>query len=149
MPGLIAWRIVQVSPKNGRKSPMGIAATTPRSAAQFLVERAERQTGSRMVAYEMVAQTVGTSADWIRKFVNGGEAKEPKWTVGLNLIEHCNRVLCTRVEQEIGKERSKAEALKREIDAVISPIGRVVASALEAPSPANSAVVGPFLGKDP
>jgi hypothetical protein len=128
---------------------MSTAATTPRSAAQFLVERAERQTGSRMVAYEMVAQTVGTSADWIRKFVNGTGAKEPGWTIGWNLIEHCNRVLCTRVEQEIDKERSKAEALKREIDAVTSPIGRVVASAQGANAPSTSAVAGPYLGKDP
>jgi hypothetical protein len=130
---------------------MSIAATTPRAAAQFLVERAERQSGSRMVAYEMVAQTVGTSADWIRKFVNGNgsEAKEPKWTVGWNLIEHCNRVLCTRVEQEIDKERCKAEALKREIDAVTSPISRVVAGAAPAQAASTAPVVGPFLGKDP
>jgi hypothetical protein len=106
-----------VSPKNGRKSPMSTAATTPRSAAQFLVERAERQTGSRMVAYEMVAQTVGTSADWIRKFVNGTGAKEPGWTIGWNLIEHCNRVLCTRVEQEIDRsvlerKRSRGKSMR-------------------------------------
>jgi hypothetical protein len=138
-----------VAPKNGRKSPMSTAATTPRAAAQFLVERAERQSGSRMVAYEMVAQTVGTSADWIRKFVNGTGAKEPGWTIGWNLIEHCNRVLCTRVEQEIDKERSKAEALKREIDAVTSPIGRVVAGAAPAQAASTAPVVGPFLGKDP
>jgi hypothetical protein len=61
----------------------------------------------------------------LRKFVNGGaEAKEPKWTVGWNLIEQCNRVLCTRVEQEIDQERSKIAALKREIDAVTSPVNR-------------------------
>jgi hypothetical protein len=93
-----------------------------------------------MVAYEIVAQTVGTSADWIRKFVsgNGAEAKEPKWTVGWNLIEHCNRVLCTRVEQEMGKERSKIETLKREIDAVASPITRMVASAQRAQTPGET-----------
>lgn len=129
-----------MSPKNGRKTPMSTAATTPRAAAQFLVERAERQTGSRMVAYEIVAQTVGTSADWIRKFVNGSgaEAKEPKWTVGWNLIEHCNRVLCTRVEQEMGKERSKIETLKREIDAAASPVARMVASAQRAQTPGKT-----------
>jgi hypothetical protein len=116
---------------------MSIAATTPRIAAQFLVERAMRQSGSRMVAYEMVAQTVGTSADWLRKFVssNGAEAKEPKWTVGWNLIEQCNRVLCTRVEQEIDQERSKIETLRRKIDAVASPINQVVASAQGAQAP--------------
>jgi hypothetical protein len=123
-----------VSPKNGRKTPMSTASTTPLSAARFLVERVERQTGSRMAAYEIVAQTVGTSADWIRKFVNGNgsEAKEPRFTVGWNLIEHCNRVLCTRVEQELDKERSKIEALRKELDAVTSPVDRMVASAQRA-----------------
>jgi hypothetical protein len=129
-----------VSPKNGRKSPMSTAATTPRAAAQFLVERAERQSGSRMVAYEIVAQTVGTSADWIRKFVNGNgsEAKEPRFTVGWNLIEHCNRVLCTRVEQEIDKERSKIEALRKELDAVTSPVDQMVARAQRAQAPGKT-----------
>lgn len=119
---------------------MSTAATTPRSAAQFLVERAERQTGSRMVAYEIVAQTVGTSADWIRKFVNGNgsEAKEPRFTIGWNLIEHCNRVLCTRVEQEIDKERSKIEALRKELDAVTSPVNQMVAHAQRAQTPGKT-----------
>lgn len=122
---------------------MSIGATTPRIAAQFLVERAERQTGSRMVAYEIVAQTVGTSADWIRKFVNGGtEAKEPKFTIGWNLIEHCNRVLCTRVEQELDRERSKVATLKRKIDAITSPVNRVGASARTAPSSSTPTVPG-------
>lgn len=104
-----------------------------------------------MAAYEIVAQTVGTSADWIRKFVsgNGLEAKEPKWTIGWNLIEHCNRVLCMRVEQEIDKERAKIAALKREIDAIASPVSRVVASAQLAQAPGENAVTGPFVGKDP
>jgi hypothetical protein len=129
---------------------MVTAASTPRAAAQFLVDRAERQTGSRMVAYGVVAQAVGTSADWIRKFVNGNgsEAKEPKWTVGWNLIEHCNKVLCTRVEQEIDKERSRIETLKREIDAAFTPVNRMVASAQTAQAP-GAAPVGPFLGRDP
>jgi len=129
---------------------MSMAATTPRIAAQFLVDRAERQTGSRMVAYEVVAKAAGTSADWIRKFVNGNgsEAKEPKWTVGWNLIEHCNRVLCTRVEQEIETERLRIEDLKREIDAATSPVNRMVATAQRAQAP-GAAPVGPFLGVDP
>jgi hypothetical protein len=69
-----------------------------------------------------------------QKFVsgNGSEAKEPKWTVGWNLIEHCNRVLCTRVEQEIETERLRIEDLKREIDEAISPVTQMVASAQRA-----------------
>lgn len=110
---------------------MSTAATTmalTRSAANALVERAERQTGSRMAAYAVVAQTVGTSADWLRKFINGSEAKEPKWSVGWNLLDHYNRV-CDRVEQEIETERTAILTLKRKIDAATSPIDRMVESA--------------------
>jgi alpha-glucosidase (family GH31 glycosyl hydrolase) len=90
-----------------------------------------------MAAYEMVAQTVGTSADWIRRFVNetGSEAKEPKWSIGWNLIEYCNRVLSARVEQEIEKERLKIETLKREFDALTEPVSRVVENATRAKAP--------------
>jgi hypothetical protein len=122
--------IVQVEPKSGEKSPMSNAASTmalTRSAANALVERAERQTGSRMAAYAQVAQTVGTSADWIRKFINGSEAKEPRWSVGWNLISHYNKV-CDRVEQEIETERAAILALKRDIDAATKPVERMVAA---------------------
>jgi hypothetical protein len=130
---------------------MSTAAATSsltRTAAQFLVERAERQTGSRMAAYHKVAQNIGTSADWLRKFIKGSEAKEPGWTVGWNLIEHCNRVLCTCVELEMEKERSRIETLKRELDAATSAVNRVVATAQGAQAP-GAAPVGPFLGRDP
>jgi len=127
-----------VVPKNGRKTPMSMAANNAalsRTAAEFLVERAERKTGSRMLAYGEVANKVGATPDWIRKFISGREAKEPKWTIGWNLIEHCYEMLCTRVEQELEEERSKIETLKREIDAAISPFNRMVAGAQEAQTP--------------
>lgn len=123
--------IGHVSPKNGRKSPMSNAAIVSgltRSAAHALVERAERQTGSRMAAYAQVAQTVGTSAEWLRKFIRGNEAKTPNWTVGWNLLDQYNRI-CARVEQELETERSRTQALKRDIDAATSPVARMVEGA--------------------
>lgn len=110
-----------------------------RSAAHALVDRAERQTGSRMAAYQMVAATVGTSADWLRKFINGSQAKEPRWSVGWNLLDHYNRV-CARVEQEIEAERSLILALQREIDATTSPIDRMVADSQAAKDNAAEAL---------
>lgn len=95
-----------------------------RTVAHALVERAERQTGSRMAAYQMVAQTVGTSAGWLRKFINGQESKEPGWTTGWNILDQYNRI-CSRVELEIETERVKHQALKEKIDAVISSVERV------------------------
>lgn len=107
-------------------SNAAVTSALTRSAANFLVERAERQTGSRMAAYEMVASTVGTSADWLRKFIKGREAKEPGWTTGWNILDQYNRI-CNRVEQEIETERMKHLALKEKIDAVNSSVDRVVA----------------------
>ncbi len=117
-------------------SSAAVTSALTRSAAQSLVERAERQSGSRMAAYEIVAQTVGTSSDWLRKFIRGKEAKTPDWTVGWNLLDHYNRI-CTRVEQEIETERSKIQTLKREIDAVTSPVNRMVESAQRAETLGN------------
>lgn len=129
-------------------SSAAIASGLTRSAANALVERAERQTGSRMAAYVVVAQTVGTSAEWIRKFINGSEAKEPKWTVGWNLIDHYNRI-CTRVEQEHDKERLLIQTLKREIDAVTSPVARMVEIAARAETPAAQITPEIHIGFDP
>lgn len=99
-------------------------ASLTRTVANALVERAERQTGSRMAAYEVVAQTVGTSSSWLRKFITGQEAKEPGWSTGWNILDQYNRI-CNRVEQEIETERAKHLALKGKIDAVISSVDRV------------------------
>lgn len=96
-----------------------------RQVANALIERAERQTGSRMAAYEMVARTVGTSSSWLRKFIKGQEAKEPGWTTGWNILDQYSRI-CDRVEAEIETERAKTLALKRKIDAANQIANRVV-----------------------
>ena len=109
-------------PKIGKRSPMNGVADITRGAAAALVEREERRTGSRMVAYEIVAQTVGTSAEWLRKFISSNEAKEPRMTVGFNLIQVYRRV-CERVEQAGDSERQ----LREQIDAALQSAGLLVA----------------------
>ena len=99
-----------MEPKVGKQSPMNGVVKITRNVAAALVEREERRTGSRMVAYEVVAQTVGTSAEWIRKFISSNEAKEPRMTVGLNLIQAYRRV-CERVEQAGDRERQLKEQI--------------------------------------
>ncbi len=106
-------------------------AAFTRNVANALVERAERQTGSRMAAYEMVAQTVGTSSSWLRKFIKGQEAKEPGWTTGWNILDQYSRI-CDRVEAEIETERAKILALKGMIDAANQIANRVVESTARA-----------------
>lgn len=97
-----------------------------RSALGLMVEREERRVGSRDVAYEIVAQTVGASSSWIRKFLNrSDEVKEPRITLFLN-IRAAYEAVCTRVEQEQANERLFAEALKGELNAVTAGFDRLV-----------------------
>jgi hypothetical protein len=110
-----------MEPIRGKRSPMNGVAEISRSAAAALVDREERRTGSRMVAYEIVAQTVGTSSEWIRKFVSTNGAKEPRLTVGMNLIQVYRRV-CERVERAGDRELQ----LKKEIDAILESAGLLV-----------------------
>lgn len=82
-----------------------------------------------MLAYEIVAQTIGASSEWVRKFVNNSEGKEPKLTLGFNILEIYSRV-CNRVEQAGDNERK----LKGEIDAAIESISLLAGSTQAAPS---------------
>ena len=85
--------------------------STTRAQANELVTRAERTTGSRMAAYEQVARTVGASAGWIRKFVRGYEAKEPRATLYENIRANYE-ALYIRVEQENRADEQRLKALR-------------------------------------
>ena len=99
------------------------------AAAEALVEREARRTGSRMTAYEIIAQTVGMSPDWLRKYISEKEGKEPRLTTGFNLMAMYSRV-CDRVEQAGDNERK----LKGEIDAAIQSISLLANGTSGAPS---------------
>lgn len=88
-----------------------------RRRARFLVEREERITGSRMLAYERIASAVGASADWLRYFIAGNDkAKCPNFVVGTNIF--ClYQSWCERVDEKMADERGAIEALKAEINA--------------------------------
>lgn len=109
--------------KLDRKSPVISAAemtAQTRSAAKDWVAREERRTGSRMTAYEVVAQTVGASPSWLRKFISGhDEAKQPNWTVGWNILAAYRRA-CEKFEQRADAERTATRALERQIDAIVT-----------------------------
>lgn len=113
-----------------------------RSAAADWVEREQRRTGSRMTAYEIVAQSVGTSSDWLRKFIADREAKQPSWTVGWNILLLYRRV-CERVELEANNEREKARLIQRKIDAVIEGVSPLVERAPDAEAPGARAGSSP------
>jgi hypothetical protein len=106
---------------------MAHTAEFTRELAAQLVERAERNTGYRMIAYDDVAQRIGTSSSWLRKFIAGREAKEPGWVIGWNIVDQYRR-MCSRVEAEIETERAKYLALKEIIDAAAGTVDQVVES---------------------
>ena len=104
---------------------MSAAALTSitRSALGALVDREERRTGSRMVAYEIVAQTIGSSSSWVRAFLGKSEGvKEPRITLFQN-IRASYENLCSRVEQENRADELRFKLIKGEIDAVTEGIG--------------------------
>jgi Mg-chelatase subunit ChlI len=112
-------RIVQVRTLIVRKSTMIKSTTTistSRAQATELVARAKRESGSLMIAYADVARTVGTSAGWIRKFIKGYEAKEPKASLYENIRENYE-AFCDRVEQENEHDEKRLMSLRGKRDA--------------------------------
>ena len=98
-------------------SPAALMTTT-RSALGAMVEKEARRVGSRTVAYEIVAQTVGTSSSWIRKFLaNSNEVKEPRITLFQN-IRAAYENLCERVELENRADELRLQALRGNINAI-------------------------------
>jgi hypothetical protein len=117
--------VSRVLSKFARKKAMSAAAlnSITRSALGALVEREERRTGSRMVAYEVVAQTIGASASWVRAFLGKSEAvKEPRITLFQN-IRASYENLCSRVEHENRADELRLKLIKGEIDAITEGFG--------------------------
>lgn len=125
-----------MGPIFGKKSTMSTVTALTRSAAKALIERESHRVGSRMVAYEIVAQTVGTSADWLRKFIGPcGEAKRPDVEVGFNILSVYER-LVTGIDANTKKIEEENQALRKQIHAA-SPIA--ISERLEAGSEHDAA----------
>ena len=111
-------------PKIDKVSPMSTTALSSmtRSMASELVRREERRVGSRTVAYEIVAQTVGISSSWLRKFVSErSEVKEPRITLFQNIrVAYDN--LCERVEQENRNDELRLRLLRDETNAATESV---------------------------
>lgn len=106
--------------------------STTKSALKALIEREAVRTGSRTIAYEIVAQTIGASSSWIRKFLTyDDKVAEPRYALFQNIASYYDNI-CTRVEQEQQNERAKLAALRVEMDAVTQGFGRLVEGAARA-----------------
>lgn len=84
-----------------------------RMRATELVNRAERRSGSRMSAYELVARSVGVSPGWLRRFIKNYEAaREPRATFYENIRANYE-AFCNRVEQENELDELRLRSLRR------------------------------------
>lgn len=111
--------------KADRNSPMNATSQLDglRSAAEILLERETRRTGSKMRAYDSLASLIGASASWLRKFIGRShEAKEPRWIVGQSIMTQYDR-FCSLIEAEQATERARNVARRAEINAAL---GRTV-----------------------
>lgn len=121
-----------MSEKNRKSRNMTDAAVltnATRSALGVLVDREERRVGSRDLAFEIVAQTVGASSSWLKKFLGRhAEVKEPRITLYLN-IRAAYEALCLRIEQEHQREIERITQLRKALNAPVDGFVEMVASA--------------------
>lgn len=98
-------------------SPAALTSDT-RSALGALVERETRRVGSKTVALEIIAQQVGVSSSWIRKFLaRSEEVKEPRITLFHNIRAAYDQ-LCERVEADNRADEARLRALRGPLHAV-------------------------------
>lgn len=94
-----------------------------------LIEREAKRVGSKTVALENVAQTIGASSSWIRKFLTYEDrVAEPRMTLFQNISAYYANV-CSRIEHEQQVERDKSARLLGELNAVNTSLNRMVESA--------------------
>jgi hypothetical protein len=116
-----------------RKQKMSSAAliSTTRSALGAMVEKEARRAGSRTVAYEHVAQMIGASSSWVRKFLaDTGEVKEPRITIFQNIRAAYSNI-CERVETDNRADEQRLQSLKGQMDAITSGFDPQAAAQVE------------------
>jgi hypothetical protein len=117
--------------RNFGKFRMSAVALTDatRSALGILIELEARRVGSKEVALEVVAKTIGASSSWLRKFLSPqSTVAEPRITLFLN-IRLAYENLCTRVEQQNRLDEARIAALRERLNAPVDGFVEMVARA--------------------
>ena len=82
---------------------------TTKDVLRDLIEKETKRVGSRTVAFENVARTIGASSSWIRKFITYEDrVAEPRMTLFQNIAAYYANV-CSRIEHEQQVERVRQE----------------------------------------
>ena len=88
-----------------------------RAALAVLVAIEMRRTGKKEVAYDDVAQLIGSSSSWLQKYLRDtGEVRSPCPPLLLRICAAYDQ-LCDRVEQENKRDEQRLRQLKDKIDA--------------------------------
>jgi hypothetical protein len=110
------------------KSKMTSATMTAatKSALRLLLEQEARRLGSKTLAYDEVARSIGASTSWIRKYLTYDDrVAEPRVSL-FQSISKAYETICRRVEQEQQIERAKLAAIRNDINAVTESFDRMV-----------------------
>jgi hypothetical protein len=99
----------------------GIDGTT-RAALKLLVAVERRHTGSLSLAYDDVAQLIGSSSSWVQKFIRDSGEVRPPCAPLLLRISAAYTDLCIRVEQQNKRDENRLRDLKGKIDAVAAGV---------------------------
>jgi hypothetical protein len=111
------WKMLFFSDRKQKMSSAALTSIT-RSALGAMVEQEARRVGSRTLAYERVAQMVGASSSWVRKFLaNTGEVSEPRITLFSNIRAAYNNI-CERIEADNRADEARLQALRGSLNAV-------------------------------
>lgn len=120
-----------LSKSDKKRKPMRTAALLTREALEALVTHQERRVG-RVNAYKDVADLVGSSASWVRKFLaDSKEVKEPRLTLFQNIRAHYVK-LCDRVEQQNRIDELRLRMIEGELHAVTEGLSAEDQSQVEA-----------------
>jgi hypothetical protein len=99
---------------------------TTREALNWMVAHEEATRGSRLVAYGVIAQAIGRSESWVRKFTSGDpHVSEPGVTL-FEAIRHTYVKMCERVEREHADELRRIELMRGELNAADKGFREVV-----------------------
>lgn len=91
-----------------------------RSALSLMVEKEAHRIGSKTVAYERVAQTIGASSSWVKKFLaDTGEVSDPRINLFLKIKAAYNKA-CERVEADNRADEERLLVLKGQLNEIIS-----------------------------
>lgn len=113
-----------------------------------LVRHAERRTGSRMLAYDAVARTIGATSSWVRKFVGNQPVRLDADT--FLRIHATYQANCDHWDAQADEDRAAFFALGREDNGMDTSSNEGFRVAPRAPAEGGrkaAAVVAPLVGE--